>query len=478
MTGTSKLKPKSAFPKSALNLAPKSIPGKICRQVTQTIQNATTPQWYKVGLYGSCGASLLLLLSAISGIQAQRQAVQSVTQSAIPNVIQAQRLKTAMTDIDSMVANRLLGSLSGAGQELYYKRQGELAERLVQAAQIATGDVEQAMLQSLVRNFNSYTVQAEQARFAKQRGDQASLLEAYRQAADILDWRMLPSAERLARINEAKLQASYQQAQAAAARSAILIALSGLLLVGSLVILQFWLAKRTRRRLNLMLVAATLLSVGLFGHAFGSLVSSSSQLRTLKADAYDSLRALRVGRVHLYQANGATSRYLLEPTEQHLQAFEQQTQQILKLPAGMTLAQVITAVKAGEQMPGLTGEFAEALNGISFVGERERLLAMLAAYDQYLQVNQQIRQLVASGQTPAAIELSIGGNPGQAYAIFKQLRDQNEQAVAINTQMFNWLTANMLRELNGFEAKASVITVLIMLLILFGLRPRLREYFI
>ncbi len=446
------------------------------QRLSQSLQSLSTPQWYRVGLYGTCGASLLLLLSAIVSVQAQRNGIESVAKSAIPNVIQAQRLKTAMTDIDAMVANRMLGSLSGAGQELYYKRQGELSERIVQAAQIASGETEQAMIQSLVRSFNAYTVQAEQARFAKQRGDQAGVLEAYRQAAEILDRQMLPSADRLARINEAKLQASYRQTQAIAIWSYLGILLSGLLLLGSLVVLQIWLAHQTRRRLNPMLVAATLLSLlSLFTSSSG-LLSRSSQLRMLKEDAYASLRALRVGRVHLYQANGAASRYLLDPTEQNLQAFDWQTEQVLKLPDGVTLPQVIAAYKTDQQVPGLSGEFADALNQISFPGERERLIAMLAAYGQYLQVNQQIRQLFASGQTQAAIDLSIGGNPGQSYAIFKQLRDQNEQAVVINTEMLDQLTAQMLNTLNGFEGKAAMITALTMLMILFGLRPRLREY--
>jgi hypothetical protein len=473
VTASNPVKPKS--PK----ITESYIQRNIAKPIQKHIQNLTTPQWLKVGLYGTWGASLLLLISAIAGIQAQRHGIQAVAQDAIPNVILAQRLKTAMTDIDSMVANRLVGELLGAGQEAYYQRQGDLSERIMRAAQNAASHEEQLVLQSLMRNFNTYTVQAEQARFAKQRGDKRGMLEAYRQAAAILDNNLLPIADRLAQINETALQISYQQAQNRAKWSLSLILLSGLGLVGSLVALQVLLSRRTRRQLNPMLVGATVLAIGLVSHTL-ILMSSAAQLRVLKEDAYESLRALRIGRVHLYQANGAKSRYLLDPAlaAQYELAFQHQTEEILKLPNSITLAMVIEAYRTGTPIPGVAGEFAEALNHVSFAGEQKVLIRMLEDYAEYLQINQQIRQLAARGQTQAAIDLSIGGNPGQSYGAFKQLRDANEAAIEINTQVFERLTAKTIRSLDNFELQAAITVTLIALMILLGLRPRLREYFI
>lgn len=72
---------------------------------------------------------------------------------------------------------------------------------------------------------------------------------------------------------------------------------------------------------------------------------------------------------------------------------------------------------------------------------------MMQDYAQYLQFDRQIRQLTLSGQQQAAIALSTGRDPGQFQWVFDQLLE------------------------------AAIITAAIALLILFGLRPRLREYF-
>lgn len=446
------------------------------------IKKLTTPQWFKIGLYATWSASLLVLLSAIFGIQTQRHGIQAVAEDAIPDVIQAQRLKTAMTDIDSMIANQLLESsatLSPADQEIFDQRRQDLAERIVLAAQnISLGEAEQAPLQSLVLNFNDYMAQVERARFAKERGDQIAMLGAYRRATQILDETLIPNADEFARVNEEALEKSYDQARAAANLSLGFIALSGLLLLSTLIALQLFLSQRTRRTFNPMLVGATTVAVLFLAHTL-ALMSSSEQLRLLKEDAYGSLRALRLGRVHLYQANGFKSRYLLDSalSTQHETAFYQQTEQILKLPDSTSIEQVINAYKNGQQIPGLTGEFANALNNISFPGEREILTTMMENYAQYLQINRQIRQFATSDQKQAAIRLSTGRNTGQASWAFDELRDANEKAVDINTKAFNQIKTETFQSLSGFEIKATTGIILIALLILFGLRPRLKEYF-
>ncbi len=118
------------------------------------------PQLIKTGLYITWGTSLLLLVSTIVGIQTQRHGLKSVTQRAIPNVIVAQRLKTAMTDIDSIGANQLLEEASTcnpADQQDYLIRRGDLAGRMVLAARnLSLGAAEQPPLQMLFLHFSDY----------------------------------------------------------------------------------------------------------------------------------------------------------------------------------------------------------------------------------------------------------------------------------------------------------------------------------
>ena len=444
----------------------------------------TTPQWLKVGLYVTWGASALMVVSAIAGIQIQRNGLKAVAEKSIPNVFMAQRLKTAMTDIDSIVANQLVEdslTMSRVDQENYNNRRGELSERIVLAARnISLGDAEQKPLESFVLNYSNYMAQAERARFAKERGDRVAMLAAYRQAAQILDNKLLPTADQFARVNEVALESSYQLAQMTSAWWLGAIAAFGLVLIVSLIVLQLFLIRRTRRMLNPLLAAATVTSVLLLAHTFGLMSFSQTTLQVVKDDLYDSIRTMRLGRVQLYQANSAQSRYLLDRARstQHQTAFDQHTAQMLKLPGLTTANTVIDALQAGKSTRGMTGYFAKSLQAARTPEERQALDKMMQYYAQYLQLHQQIRQLAESGQTQAAIALSTGRNQGQSYWTFDRLRDANEAARNIYNDTFEQTRSQALRSLEGFEVKAIITLAAIALLILFGLRPRLREYLI
>jgi hypothetical protein len=451
--------------------------------IPKPIAKLTTPQILKTGLYVTWGASALLLWSAIAAIQTQRHGLDAVTQKAIPNVFMAQRLKTAMTDIDSIVANQLLEpslTMSKIDQENYDTRRGDLSERIVLAAQnISLGNAEQKPLQTIVLKFNDYMAQAERARFAKERGDQVAMLAAYRQATQILDETLLPSADEFARVNEAVLERSYAEAQAAGRWSVLWIAASGVLLISVLIVLQLFLSQRTRRTFNPLLLAATAIALLFLSHT-AALMSTSGTLSFLKQDVYTSIRALRLGRVQLYQANGAKSRYLLDNvlSSQHQTSFYQHTNKMLKLTGATSLEVVIKDYQNGKPVSGFTGYFADALQNTHSAEERAALVTMLQNYRQYLQIAQQIRQLAVTGQPQAAIVISTGREPGQSYWAFDQLRDSNEKAREIYVAVFNQVTADSFRSMDGFEFRATISVLATALLILFGLRPRLREYFL
>lgn len=447
------------------------------------VRKLTTPQLMKAGLYVTWGASVLMVISAIAGIQTQRNGLKAVAEKAIPNVFVAQRIKTAMTDIDSIIANQLVEdslTMSQVDLDNYNFRRGELSQRLVIAARnISLGDAEQKPLESFILNYSNYMAQAERAQFAKERGDRVSMLAAYRQATQILDEKLLSSADEFARVNEAALESSYQAAQTASLTWQGSFALFAIGLIVALIALQRFLKHRTRRTLNPLLVSATAIAVLFLIHTM-TLMSTSQTLQFIKSDLYQSIRVMRLGRVQLYLANSAHSRYLLDETlaNQHETAFIQHTEQMLKLPSSVTPEMMNSAFQEEQSLPEMTGYFAESLKTARTLEERQALFKMMQYYAQYLQLDQQIRQLVSSGQRQAAIALSTGRKPGQFYWTFDQLRNANEAARDIYTNAFNQTTTQARQSLDGFEVKAVVSLAAIVLLILFGLRPRLREYFI
>jgi hypothetical protein len=100
---------------------------------SKAITKLTTPQLLKGGLYLTWGASLLLLIATITGVQGQRYSIKTIGKDAVPSIITAQRIKDALTGMDANAANELLvkpGQNPGAIKD-YEERRQKLAERLV-----------------------------------------------------------------------------------------------------------------------------------------------------------------------------------------------------------------------------------------------------------------------------------------------------------------------------------------------------------
>ncbi len=314
---------------------------------------------------------------------------------------------------------------------------------------------------------------------AKERGDRGAMLAAYRQASQILDTQLLPAAVAFARVNEVALEQRYREAEQAARYWRPVILRSGLGLILTLLVLQVFLTRRTRRLLNPLLLLATVIASLFVTHTL-SLMSSAETLSGLKEDVYEPIRMMRLGRVQLYQADGAKSRSLLdrERSAQHQTAFDQHLAQILQLPDPTALSTVIQAFQTGQVVSGSSGYFAESLRRATSAEEQAVLLKMLQDYDRYLQIDRQIRNLTQSGQLKAAIALSTGRNPDQSQWDFDQLLAHNEKARDLYTNRFEQVSSSTIQSLDSFEAKAAVSVTAIALLILFGLRLRLREDFL
>lgn len=448
---------------------------------SKRLSKLTTPQLLKGGLYLSWGASLLLLLATISGVQGQRQAIKTVGKDSAPSIVTAQRIKDALAGMDANAVNELLVP-PGQNQDAttgYEDRRQKLAERLVAAAEnITYGDAERKPIQTLQLAQGEYIAKIQQARDFNQRGDAAGVLSAYREAAKIMDERLLPAADALDKANSDVLDRIYAQQQSDGARSLFFIVISGLLLIGVLVAIQLFLNYRTRRILNPMLLAATAIVIVFLGYTTRAFLSGSHNLKVAKEDAFESMHALREARALSYSANGDESRYLLDKqlASKHEQAFFSKIGKLATVPAGQTLETVATVSTPGKKVNGFTGFLADELNNITFPGEREAAIANLSTLATYLAIDKQIRQLEQSGKHLEAIALCVGNNQGQSNWAFDQLLNANQKVFDINEKAFNDSIGQASNDVAGFEITTPVVAVLVAMLTLFGLLPRLKEY--
>jgi hypothetical protein len=448
----------------------------------KNIQKLNTPQTLKAGMYLTWGASFLLLLATITGIQGQRHAIKTIGKDTAPSIISAQRIKDSLADMDANVANELL-TKTGENKEAlknYEERRQKLADFIVSAAQnITYGDAERQPIITLQLNLGRYMEKVQKARDFNAFGNrEAATLAAYREAAEIMDKTLIPAADALNKANLQELERTYAQEQFSASKSLFLIIVSGLLVTATLVSLQIVLSRRTKRTLNIPLLAATFITSSYLLYTIISLLSASENLRVAKEDAFTSIYALRQSRALAYSANGDESRYLLDAvfSQSHERNFFDKTNQLMKLPSGQSLETVIAASAKGEKVPGFTGLFADALNNITFDGEREATVKTLSTFNEYLKIDSQIRQLYRSGKLQEAIALCIGNNQGQSNWAFEEFKNAHQKTMDINKAEFDKAIKKGFQNVNGFEVTAPIAMSAVIFLTLFGLRPRLKEY--
>ena len=448
---------------------------------SQAIKKFSTPQLLKGSLYLTWGASLLLLIATISSVQGQRHAIKTVGKDAAPSILNAQRIKDSLADMDANVANELLvkPGQNPEAVKAYNERRQKLANLLVSVAEnITYGDAERQPIQTLQLSLGEYLTTIQRARDFNERGDTNGVLVTYRVAAKIIDNSLLPAAEALNQANLDKLEETYANERAASGRALFVVVISGFALIGVLVAIQMFLYHRMRRILNPMLVAATAIAIVFLGYTIRALLVSSHHLKVAKQDSFASLLVLRQARALAYSANADESRYLLDRAlaSTHEEAYFTKVAQIASIPNGQTFESVAIASGQNQKVEGFTGLLADALNNITFAGERDTAVKTLSTFGTYFTLDQQIRQLEQSGRHVEAVALCTGYKPGQSNWAFEQFKQAHQEFLDINMKAFEEAVDRGFKDVEGFEISAPIVTVAIALLTLFGLLPRIKEY--
>ncbi|AFY94859.1 hypothetical protein [Chamaesiphon minutus] len=444
-------------------------------------QKFTTPQILRNAWYTTWGVSLLLLIISIYGVDAQRKAIENVGKNAAPSIITAQQLQDSLADMDASLANELLLKPGAADRQVlaaFEINRKKIADRLVAAAKNITYPEEEKIIQSLQLNLSAYLLRLQEARDARKRGDAAGTLAIYQNAAQLMDREIIPQAEKLGQVNDRELEKSYNRQSFSNGGIAFAIAIVGLSQIGIICAIQLFLYLRMRRIFNLPLLGATVIAIIFLGYTIGSFIGASTNLRIAKADAFNSLYALRKMRSLSYKANADESRYLLDRANAagHERSFTDKTVRILNIPDNQSIDSIIANVNQKRPTPGITGLFADELNTTTFDGERELEIEILKAWNDYLKIDTQIRQLARSGKIAEALALRVGTNQGESNWAFDRYKNIHTKLMDLNKQEFEQNIKRGEERLDNFEIIAAAALGSVAILTLFGLRPRLMEY--
>ncbi|MGB7820532.1 MAG: hypothetical protein WBL35_17570 [Ornithinibacter sp.] len=384
------------------------------------------------------------LLFGLAAGQAFRSADGALDRAAANSdqLVRIQAIQTDVVQADADATNAfLVGGLEPPAQRADYTEAVASASQLVAAAaqhQPADGAALGALNQSLI----TYTSQVEQARANNRQGLPVGAQYLKGASAD-LRADALPLLANLTEANEARVTEEFDRA----ARAALWIVVAGLLALTVLVLSQVWVARRTRRYLNVPMASGALL-------VLVTLVLGTAGLLAVKQDV-DSTRD------GVYAATLSTA-------QARIAGFDAKSNESLTLIARGSGSAFEEAWQASSEA--VTGELETFEENPASAGRAP------LPWPEYATVHEQIRALDDGGDWEGAVELATGQDAGTGNATFAAFDTASDDQLAD----LSGQTSQRLDDTGGWLPVAGVLGVLAgvvaALCAWWGVSLRLEEY--
>lgn len=437
-------------------------------------RSATTPARLRtLALLAAVGAGLMWLAGGLA-VAGTRAEVVSIGQRTVPVAIGARKIHAELADADRAAASDfLLGASETSEPRQEYELDLSTANaQLEQAAELnGPGGVQSEDLQKVISMVTEYAGLIEAARANDRQG--LPLGAAYLRTASTLMHQ--PNTGILARVDALD---GYQPSDPAGdgiakmllggALATFYLAAIGLFVL--LISTQVFLRRRFRRRRSNPLLAATVVLVALVVAMSVQAVSTYRSLSTMEDDVFPRLHTLWLMRSLAADANADESLSVAtKGTGSDFQSqFDAATHQLVDRPLTPQLADA--AVNGDVRFNGL---LADDIRSQDEPAERTAALRVLRGYEELLQVDAAIRARTAAGDYDGAAALLVGSSQlGTASA---DLNTALQQGIDAEQAQLDDLVV---------EAQPSPLvdiglggaSVLVVLLVLWGVLPRIAEY--
>jgi hypothetical protein len=418
--------------------------------------------------------ALSLVLGLVGWITYQRHhfVVQTIGRDAVPSIVAAEKIRATLADAHTQVANAFLTKEGSAGPSMqaYGKSIAQAHDYLLLAAQnITYGEDERRPILALMNQVSVYERLIGMALSDK---DQAHYL---RQADALMREQILPAAVALDQANFAHLAQAYSEDKAKARNWLYGMLALALALAAVMLETQLKLYANFRRLVNLpialglaSLVLGTLVFVIKVGHI-------TSDVRSAKEDAFDSVHALSQAQATAYSANAEESIYLFltNPEEQAQQGklFREASKSLFsyQLDAGKNLPIKSETLKGH-------GLLADELANITYEGEEAAARETLEAWLEYRDIDSRIRALQESGRHAEALALCLGTQAHQSDWAFQKFDKALARTLEINQMQFEYSIKTAFQQLNWLLMLLIPVALFPLLGSVIGLRQRLAEF--
>jgi hypothetical protein len=415
------------------------------RQVVRDTARATfagTPGRMRV--YGAVAIIGCVVFGVLAFVAASsRASAIANARSDAAQLVRVQAIRTNLVFADANLTNAfLVGGLEPpAARSAYAQGIANASTTLAAASGVNSRDA--AVLAKVNDVVTRYTGLVESARANNRLG--YPLGAAYlRQATNLLRTDALPVLEDLGKTEQSRVDDAYS----ASARAVVWAAVGLLVALAALIVTQVWLSARTRRLINLPLLAATggVLVVGAV--LLGVMAWSQSKANHTRSDAYFGTVELATARIDAFDAKSAESLTLIARGSG--QAYETRYLELAK----NTTAILDDAANRG--------------------GANEQ--AAQQAFDAYQEVHTQIRNLDNGGNWDAAVKRATGTNATDANAVFGTFDQTSAKALDQRANQLRRDLDSAGSPLTPFGWIGLVIGVAAAVAAARGMSIRLREY--
>ncbi len=427
---------------------------------------AAVPAWVRRQLTSTPGrlglASVLVVIGAVilgsvafSAERARSQAAQAVASQTEPLLEEAVSLYAALSDADATATTTFLkGGLEPPGRRARYVNDlGAASTSLAELSrQVGDSATARDSVATITKWLPVYSGLVEAARADNRQ--RLPVGAAYlRESSALLSTTILPAAGRLYETEAMRLNADYRSGTS----TATLVAFLAVMLVALALLLleQRYLARISRRILNLPMVAATAVLLALTVWGLVALLGEQSALASAQHSGSDSVEVLSATRILASRAQSDESLWLVARGGDDQPARD------------------FTAVMQALGGPnGLLGEVATLAQRTGTTAAANGLQTTFAAYRSQ---HARITALAIGGHFQDAVNLEVNSAAGGASPA-ERLSAGLFAQIAAAQRRFGHDAGDATSALSGLSIAIPLLAVLAAVLALLGLRQRINEY--
>jgi hypothetical protein len=380
--------------------------------------------------------------------QSRENAAKAAASQTEPLLVHAANLYTALSDANATEATALLsGGLEPAAKRTRYLADLRIASNALSALTRESGTSVSApvALDTIADQLPVYSGLVESARANSGQGFPVGA--AYlRQAVTLSTTTMLPAADRIYRTEATQLGDDYHSGTSNTSLTAFIVA--GVVALILLALAQWYVARSSRRILNVGMVAATVAVAAVSIWGVIALIDEQNSLSSAQQHGSDSVEVLTAATVLLSRAQGDLSLTLVN--------------------RGTDETDPLDFAAVGRGLSPLTREISVLARRTGTTAAAGRFDADYASYQTQAD---RIKDLQTKGQLAAALALE----PATA-AISDRLSGDLGGQIQASQERFARAATDATSALDGLSIAIPVITVLAAVAALLGLRQRINEY--